>query len=688
MPIAEKIKKGLLKHPFISLVLVVYLLMTIFSLSGSSVGVFSNDSSKVITSERLGIPREIRSDEWLVNTSFTVAQYQAGYPRVNQNIGQGQDMSVALDVPYKEWSILFKPQNLFFFILPFSNAFAAKWWFSLVVMLLGTYGLSMSLLKNRKDRRLISSLLSIATSFNPMLIWWYQSATSPPLTIGYLMILATLYIKSLADNDNTPSVWQNIKTKSGALKILSSAYFATCWALLMYPPFQIAAALGFCFFLVGYTLNSLKEYSIRPLEKMELLLKKLTPLLIGGLITTIIVLIFIKTRFGVIEALQNTIYPGKRDVFSGGGSYLDLLSGSFDYALQIPSRAANLATLPSNQSEFSSFGPWWMFSLILMPILIFKKFKKGAVDWQAIFLVAGSTFVLSRIFISWGDILYSPTLLNVVPHKRLKFIFIILSFFTLITWVQNIPDKIRSQKKVPTFKEVKPTHILLPLTIFTTIVFAGLTVGEHVPGLLIRVKAETFIVASLVATVLFLALQKRVKPMLILITIFTIGSSLFINPLQRSLGKLEPSSKEFKVAQSKINTLITKDDLVIESTNIPGTFVNIAEFFDKDSLTGIYTYPDLELWEDSGVNTEIYNRYAHVTSIIDGLAPPDNLSLNLIASDHFSIEATACSLSGAKFNNRSVTKIISSTEISSDCVREVGDLNFLDLKLTIYQVLR
>src|SRR5438093_230927 len=55
-------------------------------------------------------PRPIRSDEWLVTTQQTIAQSKDNFSRINNHIGNGQDMSI-LDVPYKDWNIVFKPHN-------------------------------------------------------------------------------------------------------------------------------------------------------------------------------------------------------------------------------------------------------------------------------------------------------------------------------------------------------------------------------------------------------------------------------------------------------------------------------------------------------------------------------------------------------------------------------------------------
>src|SRR3990167_10013222 len=108
------------------------MVLTVFKISGSSLGVYhtlfygeiSKDNNLLINK-----PQSIRSDEWLVNTQMTLAQKNNDFARINKNIGNGQDLSILVDAPYKEWSVIFKPQNLAFFFIPFDNAFAFKWWF-------------------------------------------------------------------------------------------------------------------------------------------------------------------------------------------------------------------------------------------------------------------------------------------------------------------------------------------------------------------------------------------------------------------------------------------------------------------------------------------------------------------------------------------------------------------------------
>jgi hypothetical protein len=114
---------GLLKkHAGFVFPLVLLFLLIIFTslkISGSSVGFFNTilfNGPQKNTGLALGHPQVIRSDEWEVNTPLTVAQAKSGFPVVNRNIGNGQDMAIVSDVPYKAWSEFFKPQNWSFFV--------------------------------------------------------------------------------------------------------------------------------------------------------------------------------------------------------------------------------------------------------------------------------------------------------------------------------------------------------------------------------------------------------------------------------------------------------------------------------------------------------------------------------------------------------------------------------------------
>ena len=83
----------------------------------------------------LNTPKPIRSDEWFVNTQIALAQRYNNFEQVNELIGEGTDVSVLVDVPYRDWSIIFKPHHLGYFVFSFTTAFALSWWLMAFVLL-------------------------------------------------------------------------------------------------------------------------------------------------------------------------------------------------------------------------------------------------------------------------------------------------------------------------------------------------------------------------------------------------------------------------------------------------------------------------------------------------------------------------------------------------------------------------
>src|SRR5688572_20935068 len=164
---AAQLGKQLVRSIWLFPVVLTFLLLifTAFGIHGSSIGTYHTALHGPTAEDPnllFGEPRSIRSDEWLVNTQLTIAQENNGYQRINQNIGNGQDVSLLSDAPYKEWSTFFKPHNAAFFALPFDNAFAFKWWVMGYLLALSCYFFTLCLLPGK---RMLAALLSIAFFF-------------------------------------------------------------------------------------------------------------------------------------------------------------------------------------------------------------------------------------------------------------------------------------------------------------------------------------------------------------------------------------------------------------------------------------------------------------------------------------------------------------------------------------------
>ena len=214
------------------------LVLTAMKINGSSMGIYQSYfyGTQKDTNIIAGKPEPIRSDEYLVDTQMTLAQSKVDYDQTNRNIGNGENMSLLLDVPYRSWSELFKPHNLVFFILPVEYAFAFKWWLMGYLLLISCYFFVLSLLPGK---RLIAASIAISLLFSAFVQWWYQYVTLGP--IYYSLFIATAIIHFL-------------RQKVMLNKILFSliiTYLVICFVLVLYPPFQIPCAITLAGFTVG-----------------------------------------------------------------------------------------------------------------------------------------------------------------------------------------------------------------------------------------------------------------------------------------------------------------------------------------------------------------------------------------------------------------------------------------------------
>jgi hypothetical protein len=210
----------------------ILVVLTVCKISGSSIGVYHNifyGSGTTDKSLVFNKPRTIRSDEWTINTLLTIAQKQNHYNRFNPNIGNNEDMSIVLDVPYKGWSTAFKPHNLVFFALPLEYAFALKWWLLSYLLVLSCYFFVLALMPGR---RLFATCFATGLLFGGMFQWWYQYGTLA--SVYYSLFLATAVINLL-------------RAKKRLHRILwgaAIAYLATCFCT--YPISAIPDSLRRC----------------------------------------------------------------------------------------------------------------------------------------------------------------------------------------------------------------------------------------------------------------------------------------------------------------------------------------------------------------------------------------------------------------------------------------------------------
>lgn len=630
---------------FPCLIVFFLLLLTTLNLNGSSIGIYhqllyGNDTRD--TSLVLGQPRGVRSDEWLVNTQMVMAQDASNYPVVNKNIGNGQNMSLAIDVPYKDWSVIFKPQNLAFFILPFEFAFAFKWWLMAALLITSVYFFALKLLPGK---RLISSLLALSLYFSPFVQWWYQASTL--ITFAFALYIATLLIVFIKNEASS--------RKQKIIYALLLAYCTAVFIMQLYPPYQIALAIAVGIFTAGYGLNH------------RATLKRINVFIVAGsvLAAILISLAFLLTRIDAIQALSDTVYPGNRVVQNGGFSFSQLFGNGLSGYLQSDSRAKGY---PLNQSEASNFILIIPFLFLTGCYIVVREWRnKAKVEWEFLSVIIVSCLLALKLFVTHGNTLSHLLLLDRVPHNRA----IIATGFLNLVFILLIVAYVR---RTSLNKYAVTASVALGL-VFS--VYASLKIHKLYPGFSPSIAVSIAFCAYLALVAALLQYKKTVIGGLTLLLAFSVASTAGINPVYRGVGNLaqNPLSEAIK------STPKTAKWAVADFR----AFENYPLVFGRQTISGVYAYPQLDLWKVFNKNPtdqDVYNRYAHVIFNVSP-TPSREDKIELGADDFFVVNASPCSI---KLQSLGITHIITASKVTSPCIAGQQEIISPELKFYISRI--
>jgi hypothetical protein len=269
----------------------------------------------------LGAPRLIRSDDWKVHLPLVLAQraVEPRFPVVNPVIGFGQDMRVPLDAPVAHWSTLFRPQH-WGFALGDDAGLAWLWW----SRVFGLFGVWMAVFAIVARGSLATAALGAALLVaSPFFALWAYNAAPQSASMGAVVLAGVALLRA--------ETTRSLVVAAGAL-----AAAGTWFALALYPPYQVtlawlAVALG-----IGLLLDArgTVPFARRPARGLAAALAAI------AMAVAIVALFAAETR-DAIEAIRNTVYPGRRLATGGDRSVAELLNT----ALGAPLWASDWGTL-------------------------------------------------------------------------------------------------------------------------------------------------------------------------------------------------------------------------------------------------------------------------------------------------------------------------------------------------------
>lgn len=651
----------LVHHPFVRsawifpiVLFALVIILSSFRVSGSSVGIYHQKFFGPEASDPsllYGDPRGIRADEWLVWTQITLSQAENGFPRFNEDLGSGRDLSLHFEIPTKDWTTIFKPWNWSFFILPLEYAFAFKWWFLMFLLLVGSY---LFFLKIFPKKIPWAVLFSIGVGLSPFVLWWYQTAVLALLGYGFLLILLGIRI---LDSKKIPKI--NSPALSNILYTLLFTYMLVGLGLVIYPPFQISIVLVVSAFLIGYLMKKKLEEG----TSWKTLIQRTLIFVSSIFIASTLALVFVSDRSEVIENISNSIYPGERVTHSGNQPALDVFDSFLMPLLQ--SKQAS-KTYYQNQSEASNF--ILLFPYLLLPalaIVIYEYKKRHCIDWVFVTINALGVLILVRMFVPVEFLIYKVLLIDKVPNGRLLLGLGFVSFIqSLLLFSKLHALKINSRK------------ILLPVIIYGAIIFSLLIllafdVQKSYPGFINKMN-YVYISAAIFSLIPVLLLMKKWL-WLAMFLLISIVSSYRIMPLYIGLSEIKSGKliSEMKSVGTPNDTWVSTGDLYYENA---GLWVN------GKSLSGVQLYPDPSFWENAYGKEyeEVYNRKAHAIYTFDSSI---NESMVLRAKNYYQIK-----FSCSAFNISNINYVLSDRELSTDCTQPLRTISYPKEKLYIYRV--
>lgn len=630
------------------IVLAIFLLsLSATRISGSSIGWYNlHFQGDEIEDPNLlfGEVRAIRSDEWLVQTPWILSQVNNNFTSINTTFGSGLEASL-MGVPVKNWTGIFRPQFWTFFLLPVEQAFSIYWWFKSVILLIGLYWVAMRLSKNNIG---FSILISATFLFSPFFQWWYSTSAIDLAAYG-LLIFSSLI-----------TVFEAQTRKKVILGALGTVFFSICFALFLYPAFQIPIILIVIFLVLGYGLEN-KFY-----EKTK---SKIIPIILISLTILGLLYVFFISFQPAIQLIQSTEYPGNRISTGGGMKWVNLVDGV--YNLQFLKNNIELIPYMGNVCEGSSFV---FISIFCLPILIFTEVQRvrenKGIDWLFISLIVGEVFLLAWCVIGFPSILAKITLLNQVPPRRAL---IGLGFVNILTIVRYLTNGYQSKDNY-----IKNLYLFTAILVFIFFVWYGLNLSQNNPSF-IQSWVKIISLSIIVGLLVFFLLMKNKIVFSTIFLLFSISSSFSVNPLYRGLSPL-------------IDTDFSKEISLIENEKKERKWISFNSSYISNYVAangghvynGTFFYPDLKTMKKLDTENDdlnIYNRYSHVV-FSNASEHTKNVVFTLNSPDSFTISISPCN---PLIDSLNINTFVFTKPVQYSCLKPISVIDNKNNDLFLYE---
>ncbi|EOI04946.1 hypothetical protein UAY_00718 [Enterococcus moraviensis ATCC BAA-383] len=559
----------LIKARFL-IALALFIFILVFKIHGSSINMWDQyvsdytedgDKQGVI----LGKPRPIRSDEWMVQTPYSLSQTQTGLKGHNEVITiDGQDMVIGYNSPALNLATLAKPFTWGYVLLGKERGLSWYWGLKLIGLMLLSFEIGLILTKRNKY---LALLTSVWIPFSAAIQWWFVSPVGDLVffTFGFLVGIYNYF-------------YYHENKRWRVLFSLLASICASGFILVLYPALQVPFGYLILFFLIAFFIDLRHKVKLDKFDVFSIGL--------AVFITGLIVSVSLITSWDSLMGVLHTIYPGNRVSVGGDFAKKDIFLFLTNWKMQFQD------VVYSNNSELSSFYHFFFVIVLVSPWLFYKKIKENIYGFL---LFMFSLFNLVWMSVRFPTIFAKVTLWSYVPEERAYLAFSFSAILLSIWFIQFIWE----QKKLSLVSQVGIIGINLGLYFFA--LYKG--------NLRLYLSKLDIIMILLFAGLLIVLLLNKRK---YLFSILLVGIVLFtgsgVNPVARGVDAVY----EKKIAQTVMEIEKKDPNQVWAGERMMHAYL---------PMLGVHTFngtaftPNLESWkplDPTGKYEDVYNRYSHI----------------------------------------------------------------------------
>jgi hypothetical protein len=627
--------------------------ITALGISGSSTGVYwSMFGTGADPSLLFGGPRGIRSDEWLVQSSWVISQAQQGFPLINQTFPGGMDSTVQNDLPSWDWSTLFRPHVWGYLIFPLDQGMAVRWWLPALALITSTYVFVVSVLPKRP---LTAAMLAVGLFYSPIFQWWFLPTTLWPVALAFTAMTTLIWAFK------TKRMWVNIVWAA------LTGYLAVATAMSIYVPYMIPALYVIIFFAIGVVVSEKASDRLT----FPQIAKRFLPLVLAAVGALVVMGAWIVTRLDTITAVTSTVYPGQRLELTGTLNEPNELAAFFSGPFQRVLQGGIPGIFAPNQSESAAPLLLVVFLLVVFAWAAFSRSRVriAGIDWMLVSVIACTLFFVAFLIIpNWDSVAHLIAVDRTVA-ARARLAFAILGVVGATLLIRRI--------------EQTELKVWWPIALLSAAaaVTASLAVANYMrtvaPPILASGNAWIVVTVLLALTILFLCRgQAFLGSGALLVASLLIGFQ--VNPFYQGVFDLRDTQMGQEVVA------IGETDPDAEWVGVGG-FVPTAMLVESGvrAYNGMQTSPADEMWEEIDPDDEYEfesNRLANV-NWTPGTGEP---VVTIPVRDQILISFDSCS----DFGQEHVDYVLTDIELSQPCLTEVDEETEGTSTLWIYEVTR